>query len=72
MRRFAVNSSKKPIRKFRHMKMSCEFCVSREQCMHCNYPLCTNDAKFQQFDAHAFEMYNHPCPNDLKEKLSKR
>lgn len=57
-----MNSSESPIRKFRHMKVSCEFCVSKRECMYHNYPLCTNNAKLKQFDAHAFEIYNRPCP----------
>lgn len=62
MKRHNTGKTLNPIRKFRHMKVSCAFCANKEDCMHYNYPLCTNDAKFKQFDAHAFEMYNHQCP----------
>lgn len=50
-----MNSQEDVIRKFRHMKVPCAFCVTRKDCRYHNYPLCTNNAKCRQFDADAFE-----------------
>ena len=72
MKRHNTGKTLNCIRKFRHMKVSCAFCVNKEDCMHHNYPLCTNDIKLKQFDEHAFEIYDRQCPNDLKERLYKK